>query len=164
MTGIESVAIALLPLGKTAHAMELAQRIKALFSACQDLVGIGLVAYVPHNLILWQIEGQIQPDGQFHHPEIRGEVASVLGGFLYDKLSDFGREFSELMIIQFLQILRSMYIIQSHTFHLSRCTFHRCLCSTFRYSVTSIRLQRPAATSACERILLFTFSDESALR
>ena len=108
----EAVKRTLRPLRETAHAMILPEPVEVILSTGQDLMGIGLMAYVPHDLILWQIEGQIQPDGQLHHPEIRGEVASVLGGFLYDKLSDFGREFSELMIIQFLQILRSMYIIQ----------------------------------------------------
>ena len=112
MARTEAVKRTLRPLREAAHAMILPESVEVFLSTGQDLMSIGLMAYIPHDLILWQIEGQIQPDGQLHHPEIRGEVASVLGGFLYDKLSDFGRKFSELMIIQFLQILRSMYIIQ----------------------------------------------------
>ena len=92
--------------------MILTESVEIILASGQDLMGVRLMADIPHNLILRQIEGQIQPDGQLHYPEIRGEVTSVLGGFLYDKLSDFGREFLKLPITQLLQILRSMYIIQ----------------------------------------------------
>ena len=112
MARTEAVKRTLRPLRETTHPMILPESVEVFLSTRQDFMGIGLMADVPHDLILRQIEGQIQPDGQLHYPEIRGEVASVLGGFLYDKLSDFGREFPELMIIQLLQILRSMYIIQ----------------------------------------------------
>ena len=108
----EAVKRTLRPLRETTHPMILPESVEVFLSTRQDFMGIGLMADVPHDLILRQIEGQIQPDGQLHHPEIRGEVASVLGGFLYDKLSDFGRELLKLPITQLLQILWSMYIIQ----------------------------------------------------
>ena len=44
----------------------LAQMIKVVLAAGQDLVGIRLVSHVPYDLILWKIQKKMQCHRQFH--------------------------------------------------------------------------------------------------
>ncbi len=73
---IEAVVGALASLGKAADAVELAQGVKALAAAGEQLVGIGLVAHVPDDLVLGRVEHPVQGDGQLHHAQGAGEVAA----------------------------------------------------------------------------------------
>ena len=48
--------------GKASQA-QLAEGVKLFLPACEELVGIGLVAYIPNQLIFGAVESEMQGDG-----------------------------------------------------------------------------------------------------
>ena len=66
VTGIEGIVDALLPLAKTAKPFILPQRVKPLGAPRQELMGIGLIAGIPDNLVLRRVQQVVQGYGQFN--------------------------------------------------------------------------------------------------
>ena len=63
MACIKSVIRTFLPLGKTAYATESAQGMETIPSGCDELMGIGLMAHIPYDLIFWGIKHIMDGDG-----------------------------------------------------------------------------------------------------
>jgi len=82
----------------------LADRAQARASAGQDLVGVGLVADVPDQLVLGRVEHIVQRSGKLDHTEACAEMATGDA----DRGDQFGaqfvRELSELTVIEAPQI------------------------------------------------------------
>ena len=76
---------ALSPLRKTRDAAQLAQRVHAVTAAGQDLVGIGLVAHVPHQAVFRGVEHMVQRHGQLHRSQVGAEVPAGLRNALSTK-------------------------------------------------------------------------------
>ena len=68
---VEGVGLALGLPAEAAHAAELPQRRELLLAAGEDLVGIGLVAAVPDDHVLGDVEGVVQGQGQLDHAQVR---------------------------------------------------------------------------------------------
>ena len=92
MTRVEVVIGAFLLFGEARNAVLGAQCVKALKPACQELVGVALVADVPHHAVLGKIEHAVHGDRQLHHAQIRGQMTAVDGHHLDQLFSDFGAE------------------------------------------------------------------------
>ena len=79
VAGAEGVVGALGDLGETGDAAPLAQAGHLPAPAGEDLVGIALVAHVPHQPVLWGVVDVVEGDGQLHHPQVGGEMAAGAG-------------------------------------------------------------------------------------
>ena len=88
MPGVKCVTGALFSLGKTAHPSVLAQFVKSFLPPGQELVGVGLMANVPDNLIFRQVKDQMHRHRKLHDSQIRRKMSSALADFLNQKLPD----------------------------------------------------------------------------
>ena len=87
MAGIKAVIGTFLPLGKTADSPQLPKSVKVILSSGKNLMGITLMTYIPHQLILWQIQAMKKGNGKLHHPQIGGQMPTMHGGFFQNKAS-----------------------------------------------------------------------------
>ena len=74
MRGAERIVFAFAALGEARKPATLPQRTDTVTTARDDLVRIGLVAHVPHQLVLRRVEHIMDRHGQFDHAEARAEV------------------------------------------------------------------------------------------
>ena len=72
-------------------------------------MGVGLMAHVPDHLIPWQIEHQVHGDGQLHHTQVRGQMASRMADILDQKSPYLLGQLFKLLCPQALYILRPVY-------------------------------------------------------
>ncbi len=77
MADAERVVLAFLALGERCHAVLLLDRVDGVAAAGQDLVRVGLVADVPHQLVDRGVVEVVQGDGEFDHAQPGGEVAAA---------------------------------------------------------------------------------------
>ncbi len=96
VAGLEDVVAALLDLRKAADPLVLAQGGELVAATGEDLVGVGLVADIPDQLVLWGIEDVMQGDGQLDDAEARGEVAAGPGHRPYDQVAYFLSQINEI--------------------------------------------------------------------
>ena len=75
----EVVVGALIALEEAGQAVVHAQGGEAVPAACQDLVRVGLVAHVPDDAVLQEVEVVEEGDRQLDGAEVRAEVAAGLG-------------------------------------------------------------------------------------
>ena len=85
MAGVKGVVGALGALGEAAEALVLAQGVEAVLAPGEELVGVGLVAHVPDDLVPGGVKDVMQRDGELHHPQAGGEVPAGHG----DRGDDF---------------------------------------------------------------------------
>lgn len=80
--GAEAVMLTLAAQCKTRDAPTLAQRVKPIAAAGQQLVDIALVTDVKDDVIVRSGENPVQGKGQLHHAKVGGQMAAVGGHFL----------------------------------------------------------------------------------
>ena len=68
----------------------------------QDFVGIGLVAYVPDDLVIGRIEHLVDGDGYLHGPQACAYMAGILRATCYYIFAEFRAELFELRVVQLL--------------------------------------------------------------
>src|SRR5579884_2035785 len=73
---------------------------------------IGLVARVPHDLVLRRVEQVVQGDGQFHHAEVGCEVPADVRDHTDDLFADLLAELGEPLRRKPFQIRRAVYGLQ----------------------------------------------------
>ena len=76
-------------LWETAEAVFLTDSFKQIVSAGNNLVGITLVADIPHNLVLRRVEYPVKSQGQLHNPQIGGKVAAVFMSYINYSFTNF---------------------------------------------------------------------------
>jgi hypothetical protein len=79
-----------------------------MLPASQQFVGIGLMADIPDDFILGNIEDIMQGDGQFHGTQARCEVPSGSGDHIDDAASDLCGKPRELLSGQYFEIFRGL--------------------------------------------------------
>lgn len=77
MSGHESVVDALVGVGESRQASELAVVDKAVAASGEYLMPVGLMAHVPYNAVVGRVENIVQGHGEFHRAHRRGEVTGV---------------------------------------------------------------------------------------
>ena len=115
MAGTEVVEAAFTALEITSHAALLAQGVKALPATGEQLVGIGLVAHVPHHPIAVEIEGLVQSQGEFHHPEARTEMAAAGGNHLKMLVPDLASDGFQFSDAEAMQLVGMAQLTWMHT-------------------------------------------------
>ena len=74
----------------------LPQSLKRLAAAGQNLVGIGLMADVPDDLVLGRVKDVVNGDGQLHSAQARGQVTAVARDHFDDEVADLGGQLRQL--------------------------------------------------------------------
>lgn len=108
----KTVVLALGAEGKAIQAVGLADGVKTVFAPGQEFVDIDLVAHVPDEFVFRGGEHVVQGEGEFHHAEIRAEMAARLGEAGDQLLPDFAGELFELGRREFLHVRRSVHHVQ----------------------------------------------------
>jgi hypothetical protein len=75
---VEDVVLALRPAREASDAIELPQRFESLGTAGEQLVGIGLVAGVPHDSVARRVHDPMQSQRQLDGPQRAGQVPARL--------------------------------------------------------------------------------------
>ncbi len=114
MAHVEMIAGAFLALGKTADAAVLAEGGKLRAPARENLVGIGLMSHVPHDAVIWRIEGVVQRDGQVHNAQTRCKVPTRLRHHLDDLPADLLRERGQFFPGEGAQVITVMDLVENH--------------------------------------------------
>ena len=90
MPRAELIVRRLRAVGEAGEAAERADRLEAVAAAGEQLVDVALVGDVPDDLVRRAVEDAVEGERQLDDAEVRGEVASRLGGggdqFLADLL------------------------------------------------------------------------------
>ena len=80
------------------EALVLADRVEPVAPAGEHLVGIGLVADVPEDLVPRRVEQAVQGDGELAGAEVGAEVAADLADRVDDQLAHLLRDLLELLV------------------------------------------------------------------
>ena len=83
----ELVVFALGWVGETAYALDLSKELEPVFSAGDDFVGVALMADVPEELVLLEIEDLVQCEGQFYDAEVARQMAACFAERCENKLA-----------------------------------------------------------------------------
>ncbi|MDT4849924.1 hypothetical protein FQZ97_840620 [compost metagenome] len=96
MRGAEMVVLGFGAAWKSGNTAELTQGGHALAPARQVLVGVTLVAHVPHDAVARGVEHVVQRDRQLDGAEVGGEVAARAGHAVDDEGPQFIRKARQL--------------------------------------------------------------------
>ena len=102
---VEGVGLALGLPGETREAAELADRVESVLAARQDLVGVGLVAAVPDDQVLEDVEDVVQGEGQVDHAEVAPEVPPALEDDVEDDPANLLRQGGEVLRRDLLDVV-----------------------------------------------------------
>ena len=83
--------------GEGVEAPELPDGVHEAGAAGEDLVGIGLVAHVPHNVVERSVVDVVERNGELHHPEPRGKVPARLAHGVEEEAPHLLREHGEIL-------------------------------------------------------------------
>jgi hypothetical protein len=106
MSRAEGVVAALLAAGKTGHAAEQAQARHPTAPSGEDLVGIGLVAHVPHQPVLGSIEHVMQGNGELDGAEVGGQVPAGVRDRFQHELPQLSGQPWQRFALQLPQLVR----------------------------------------------------------
>ena len=119
MPGIINITLALGPLGKSADPAVLAQLHKTILAPCQDLVRIGLMSDIPHNLIIGKIQRQMQRHCELHYSQIAGKMPSCHADIPDQKTPYLLCKSVPLILLQLFYVIRSFNLIEQCHWQLS---------------------------------------------
>jgi hypothetical protein len=89
---------------------------KSVFSACQYLVSVSLMAYIPNYLVIGRIIDIVERNRQLNNTEACSEMAGIGAYFVNDKLPEFIADPDQIQLIQFPEIFRSVNFIKQPLF------------------------------------------------
>ena len=112
MTATKGVVGALVHARETAQSVELALREEGLATPRDDLVGVGLMPHIPHELILGRIEDIVQRRSQLHCTEARGQVTGIDRAGLDDVATQLLAIRGELLDREGFQLLGRVDLIE----------------------------------------------------
>ena len=76
MTRVVDIIGALPAVGKPAQPLVLPEFLEQLLAACDNLVGVALVADIPDDLVVFGVKNKMKGQCQLHDPQIRREMAA----------------------------------------------------------------------------------------
>ena len=106
MRGAEMVVLGFGAARKSGNTAELAQGGHALAPPGQDLVGVALVAHIPHDAVARGVEHVVQRDRQLDGAEVGGKVAARAGHAVDDEGPQFIRKVRQLRDAELAQRMR----------------------------------------------------------
>ena len=120
MTRTKRIILALRHTGEAADSAQLAICGEEISTPRNNLMGISLMTYIPHQLIVWQIKDIVQRNRKFNCAEARSQMPRIFGALLDDITTQLGTILHQLLRGELLQILRRIYLIEQivcHLFH-----------------------------------------------
>ena len=81
-------------------------------AAGDDLVGIRLVTHIPDQPVIGRIVDVMQRDGEFHHPQSRGQMPSGAGHRIDEKSPEFPRQDRQVNGIELAKVGRRVDLRQ----------------------------------------------------
>ena len=112
MTRRERIVLALLRCGESAQATQLAQGCERVASACQYLMGIGLMTHIPHQPVLGRVVHIVQGHDDLDGSQARSKVSGVDAHLFDDELSKRLADIRQLLDGQFPEISRTIDSVQ----------------------------------------------------
>ena len=82
------VVLALLGRGEREQPVVLPVGIKTAAAAREYLVGIGLMAHIPYQTVVWSLEDIVESHSELHHSEARGKVTGIVRQTVYKVSSE----------------------------------------------------------------------------
>ena len=79
--------------------------VKDLTPTGEDLVPVGLVPHVPHQLIVWGVEHVVQGHGELHHAQAGAEVPALHAHHIDDEIAELVAHLLQLVLGQLAQIV-----------------------------------------------------------
>ncbi len=105
MADAKGIVIAFGPLGKSRQALVEAVGGKVVAPPGQDFVTVGLMAYIPHQLVVGRIENVVQGHGELHYPQAGSKMAAIDRYIVDDELPKFVTDLREQGTVQLAQIV-----------------------------------------------------------
>ena len=112
MRRAERVVFAFAALGEAGKPAALADTAHAVAAAGKDLVGIGLVADIPDQLVGGGVEHIMQRHRQFDHAQACAEMAAGHRDRVDQLLAQFARDIAQLFAVEFLQVVRRVDAVE----------------------------------------------------
>jgi len=94
----EGVIRAFLPFREAGDPVLLAQGGHAFAAAGEDLMGVALMAHVPHQAVFRSVEDIVQGDGQFHCAEVGRQMATGAANRFQQELPHLRCQVQELAL------------------------------------------------------------------
>ncbi|OIQ76394.1 hypothetical protein GALL_419200 [mine drainage metagenome] len=104
MAGAKGVVCAFRPSREAGDAAFPAQPGHAAAAPRQDLVRVGLVAYVPDQAVIRGVEHVVQRNGEFHHPQVGRQMSSGLRYAFDEKGAQLRGQLRQLPALQQAQL------------------------------------------------------------
>ena len=112
----KGVVLTLRRIGESADTALTAQGIKPHVAVGEQLVGVALMAHVPHDSIIGRGKHTMHSHRQLHRTQVRGQMAAGAGNGLHHLLTHLGAEVGELFGIHFFDVFGRVDVFQSlHT-------------------------------------------------
>ena len=106
--------------GKAAQPAGSANGVKPVFAPGEQLVDVALVANIPNELIPGRGKDIVQRQGQFHHTQIRPQMAAISGEHRDEFVPNFLRQRLQLFDGQLLDVSRVIHHIQVSVHRITR--------------------------------------------
>jgi hypothetical protein len=76
--------------------------------ACQDLVPVGLMSYIPYYTVIGGVEDIMKGDSKFYSAQTGAEMPGILRELVYDHLSELIANLRQLLRTEFLEVVRGV--------------------------------------------------------
>ncbi len=100
MAAGERVVFTLKRTRKRKNATKLAIGAETVASACENLVAVGLMTYIPYDTVVGRVEHIVECHRQFHHAQTRCEMAGIDRHLIDNVLSEFTAYLRQLVYAQ----------------------------------------------------------------
>lgn len=127
MSRTEGVVFALGHSRKAAYAAHLAVCGEEVASARDDLMGVGLMAHIPHQLIVRGVIDVVYGDRKLHRAQTRGQVARIARTLLDDVLAQLAAVAWQLVDRQLLELGGRIDLVEQIVLNMFHSIFHHCL-------------------------------------
>ena len=108
MTGAHDVVLGLVDRAERSQAFVLADGVQLLAPPREHLVGVGLVADVPQDLVARGVEQRVERHRDLAGAEIGAEVTADLADRVDDQLPDLLGDLLQLIVVEVLEVGRAV--------------------------------------------------------
>jgi hypothetical protein len=111
----EGIILTFGTLGKTGNALIYSVGMKKFAAAGKNFMSVGLMTYVPNQLIVGSIENVVQGNGKFNHTQTGAEVAAIYGNDVDDVLTELITNLFELVVRQLTKVGRNVDLLEKRS-------------------------------------------------
>ena len=112
MTGAEGVVLGFLAPRKPGYAALLTQGLHGIPPTREYLVGVRLVPHVPDQPVIRRVVDVMERDGEFHHPQSRGQMPTGAGHRIDEECPQFPRYCRQVCSIELAKVGRRVDLRQ----------------------------------------------------